>query len=247
MSTNKFLLTEKSVDRVFKSGLRLSVKTANEHPHKETTLLQVPESQNKNFLKKVNQIESLNERSAQENKKITQNFNRYKLDNNTIKAKTNVYFNDFDSKPFISSQISTSLKGKNENSNRFQNQESIIEEKLLKPSQSQIIKIKQLTGSNAVNLLNKKEIDKYNKQNIVSQNRQVASYQINQSKGMFNILNEKNKSNKSTIREAEKLNSKVNNFPSSVITTSEAFTEKKKTVKTFRHLFSNGKIGGFMY
>ena len=243
---SKFILTEKSTDKVFKSGLRLTVDKANTNPHKETLIL--PVRDDKQYLKKVDIKENFEKRKNDEDKMKIQNAKRYQVnESNTVKVKSNIYFNDFDTNPSISSSITSNLKPKVNSNNNFKESNDI--DRTLVPSKSQMIRITQMIGSNPVNLMNKSQINLYNQANNTqsANNKTLVSNNIRNSNGMQSILKEKTKSNQSTIREAEILNSKVNNFSSSVLMSCDGLTEKKKTIKTFRHLFGRDNVGGFQY
>lgn len=148
---------------------------------------------------------------------------------------TNIEFNDFTPTVKPPATPSSFLKNK-----VYQLKETVVEEKTLKPSKSQLLRITHLQGSNPATLFNSEQIEKYQKKNQVAYVKQVTSSSIHNSKGMKNALKGDDKNSKFL--------EKITNYPAAGLKSCEGMTEKKKTLKTFRHIFDrNHKAGSLLY
>lgn len=228
---SKFLLTERNVNKTFISGLRLSPSEAESNPHKESNLVDINSKLN---YRKIDMDSVLKERSVVDEVKTARNINRFKNNPVDLKYTTQIEFNDY----------KTTLDPRSEKSkNISQLSQSMVEERTLMPSSSQMIRIKALNGSNPATLYNQSQISSFQKMNKVPMNKQEASSKIHNSGGMKVSL-KSDQNCKSKDEPAEK----IVNYSAVVIKNCDSMTEKKKTLKTFRHLFvKDNKIGTFLY
>lgn len=260
-SSKKIILTEKLVNKVFHSGLRLSINSSNTNPHKEVLLKLVPEETPSNKKKDL-YIEKVEERVNKKEENEKKNLNRFNNEKNTNKVKTDIFFKQTSNLtssqeeqcPTIKKErISKKAIGefvKKDSSLLCFNQEEIETEndkrRILVPSKSQIIKINHLIGSNPVNFLGKKEMNAYVKANQIDKSKQVASMNIRSSNGMKSVLQSENEENGSSIKKSQALNQKVNYFSSSILKDFSKEADKKKEIKTFRHVYDrNMKVTGY--
>lgn len=263
--SKKIILTEKLVNKVFHSGLRLSITSSNTNPHKEALLKLVPEETPRNIKKEL-YTEKIVEKLKKKEENDKKNLNRFNNEKNTNKVKTDIFFkeNKKNSNLTLSQEEQGTTVKKEKISKKaigefvkkdcsvlyFNHQDKIeteIEKKrILVPSKSQIIKINHLIGSNPVNLLGKKEMNAYEKANQIDKNKQVASSNIRSSVGMKGVLQSENEENGSSIKKSQALNEKVNYFSSSILMGLSKEVDKKREIKTFRHVYDrNMKVTGY--
>lgn len=228
---SKFLLTERNVNKTFVSGLRLSPNEAESNPHKESKLVDINSKLN---FRKIDFESVLKERSDKDEIKTTRNINRFKNNPVDLKYATQIEFNDYKTELDPRS-------GKSKNISQLN--QTMVEERSLKPSSSQLIRIKALNGSNPATLFNQTQINNFQKANKVPVGKQDVSSKIHNSGGM-KISLKSDQNCKSKDEPAEK----IVNYSAMVIKNCDSMTEKKKTLKTFRHLFvKDNKIGTFLY
>lgn len=129
---------------------------------------------------------------------------------------------------------------------------NLPKEKTLKPSKSQLIRIKHLNGTNPAKLFNNNQINTYIKKEdeLIHVNKKTASYSINNSNKMKatlkSDLNYKNDKDKKFVNECEK----ITNYSETVL---RSFNNNNKNInnknskKTFRHLFNKEGVGSMMH
>lgn len=228
---SKFLLTERNVNKTFISGLRLSPNEAESNPHKESNLVDINSKLN---FRKIDFDSVLKERNVKDEVKTSRNINRFKNNPVDLKYTTQIEFNDY----------KTELDPRTANSkNISQLSQSMVEERTLNPSSSQLIRIKALNGSNPATLYSQSQISNFQKTNKVPMSKQNASTKIHNSGGMkISLKSDQN------CKAKEEPAEKIVNYSATIIKGCDGMTEKKKTIKTFRHLFvKDNKIGTFLY
>lgn len=213
---SRFLLTERNVNKTFISGLRLNVDDAESHPHKESNLVDITA---KPHIKRINFTNTMKSRNDQDELNVNRGMNRFKKNNDIdLKFKTQIEFNDFQTQP----PVYPSLKNKK----ILQLNESIVEEPTLKPSQSQLIRIKALNGSNPVTLLSNTQIVEHQKKNKIPSVKQTQAANIHNSGGMkISLKSDQNWKVKEEVIE------KIVNYPATVIQNCGGMTEKRKQLR----------------